>query len=122
MNKSAAYIVPLVGVALVLLYLWEDSKRREKARDEIRQYYSQEISGIVSTVSQNRGTITLRLMDKKDGAYYFRITRNYNLSPYDLHEFLQHGDSVHKSPNSNELFIFRDEKKYRFDLDLNLNR
>ncbi len=122
MNKSIVYIFFCVGIVLVLIILLDDYKKSKKIGEEVRQNYSQEIAGIVSSVSQNRGTIKLRLTDEANSPYYFGVTRNYKLSPYDLNDFLQPSDSVYKAINSNEFFVFREGKRYRFVLEKRINK
>jgi hypothetical protein len=106
----------------VLIILLGDNNKSKKIGEKVRQNYRQEISGIVSSVSQNRGTIKLQLKDEANKPYYFGVTRNYKLCPYDLDDFLQSGDSVYKASNSNDFFVFREGNKYRFVLDKRINK
>lgn len=122
MKKSIAYVFLFIGIALVLIILLEDNKKSNMIGEKVRQNYREEISGIVSSVSQNRGTIKLQLKDEAYKPIYFGVTRNYKLSPYDLDDFLQSGDSVYKASNSNDFFVFREGNIYRFVLDKRINK
>lgn len=119
--KKSTYLFLFIGIILLLFILIDDNIKSKKIGEEVRQVYRQEISGIVSSVNQNRGTIKLRLKNDANTPYYFGVTRNYKLNPHDLDDFLQPGDSVFKALNSDEFFVFRKDEKYRFVLNKKIN-
>lgn len=122
MKKTVAYIFLFIGILLVIIILFNDKKISEKIANESKQNFRREISGVVSSVSQNRGTISLRLKRNTNNPYYFGVTRNYKLRPYDLNDFIRPGDSVYKDSNSNEFFVFRNNEKFRFILEESINK
>ena len=79
-------------------------------------------SGVVTKINEYKGSLTIRL---KDGVnkYYLKDANNYELSPVELMNFLQLGDSVYKPLNSDSLFIYREDKQFLFILgNLTLNK
>mgnify|MGYP001492491324 CR=1 FL=1 len=122
-NNYGVYFIFFVGLLLVVIFLFDDYKISKKMENESKDNFYIEMSGTVSGISQNRGTIILKLRNNSvHNKYYFGSTRNYNLNPKDLHEFVQPGDSVFKSSNSNELFVIKNNKRYRFIIDKSINR
>jgi hypothetical protein len=103
-----------VILSVILLILYYDNKNSDKIVMEINKGYNSEISGIVSSISQNRGVIKLRLRKKVNYPFYLEMSRNYNLDPIDIDIFIRPGDSVFKTKSSKELFVFRDGFKYEF--------
>lgn len=115
--KVAAYLFFIIGCGLVVLILIKDNEKTERMRRESEKNYYIEISGIVSSIRQNRGTTFLSLKKDPNKNYYFGVTRNNSLKPYYLDDFLQAGDSIYKAANSNELFVFKKGKRFRFIID-----
>ena len=87
--KLIQYFFMLIGLSLVFLILIGDNKKSNKMEIELSKNYSREISGIVSSANQSRGTITLRLKGHVNHPYYFTLTSNYYLNPYDFDNFAQ---------------------------------
>ena len=112
----------VVGLLITVTIIYTSDKKSNEIQIRINDLVNEQISGIVSSVSQNRGTITLRLKNKVNIPYYFEITRNYSLSPYDLNEFLQRGDSIYKAKNSMRLEVFRGNKSFYFILNERINQ
>ncbi|GET23302.1 hypothetical protein [Prolixibacter denitrificans] len=112
----------VVGLLITVTIIYTSDKKSSEIQIRINDLVNEQISGIVSSVSQNRGTITLRLKNKVNIPYYFEITRNYSLSPYDLNEFLQRGDSIYKAKNSMRLEVFRGNKSFYFILNERINQ
>jgi hypothetical protein len=120
-TKVFVYVVLFIMSGLFLLILNESHKKSQLIGEESSKNYSREISGIVATVTQNRGVISLRLKTPTERVYYFGITTNYELKPSDFDDFVKGGDSVYKAPNSNEIFVFRDNQRYYFVLEKYIN-
>jgi hypothetical protein len=120
-NLKWASIPFLIIVALIVFLTLEiDNKRSKEMVWNNRQLPYCEISGIVSSARQNRGTISLRL--KNNDIFYISTTRNYNLKPYDLDDFLQPGDSLYKKKNSMKLEVYRNNQKYEFILEKKIGK
>lgn len=121
MKKTLETIIPILTVVFVILFVYYTTNKSKKMRELARTIPNQEISGVVYTISQSRGTIKMVLRNRIKAPYFFRTTRNYELNPYDLQDFLLPGDSVFKPSNSRELLIFRKDKKYYFVLEKDIN-
>ncbi len=110
----------VIGLVLTLIILQTDNKHSKEITWNNRQLPYREISGIVSSVCQNRGTITLKL--KNNDVFYFSTTRNYRLNPYDFDDFVHSGDSVYKKENSMNIVIYRNNKMFEFVLEKSIGR
>ncbi len=118
--KWASIPFLIIGALIVFLTLEIDNKSSKEMVWNNRQLPYCEISGIVSSARQNRGTISLRL--KNNDIFYISTTRNYNLKPYDLDDFLQPGDSLYKKKNSMKLEVYRNNQKYEFILEKTIGK
>lgn len=122
MKKSLSHISSILAIVFVIFVFYHVTNRSKKMRELMRTIPQQEISGVVYSVSQSRGTIKMVLKNRLKAPYFFRSTRNYGLNPYDLNDFMLPGDSVFKSSNSRELVIFRKDMRYYFVLEEDINR
>ena len=113
-EKFATYGFLVVGSILVLMILIDDRNKSQMMTTEVRKNFHNEISGIVTSIGQNRGTLFLHLKKNPNKTYYFYNGGNSSLSPSSISDFVQRGDSLYKAPDSNELFVYRNRKKYRF--------
>ena len=113
-KNLAGYIFLVVGMILVVMILVDDRNKRQMMAAEVRKNFHHEISGIVASIGQNRGTLFLHLKKNPNKTYYFYNGGNSSLSPSSISDFVQRGDSLYKAPDSNELFVFRDRNRYRF--------
>ncbi len=109
-----------IGLLIVGAILFTDNKKSVEINDSINNLYGEELSGIVATISQNRGTVSLRLKNISQKPIHFTTTRNYALTPYDIDEFIKGGDSIYKAKNSMELLVFRGNEKFHFVLNKKL--
>ncbi|MBS2211863.1 hypothetical protein KEM09_10630 [Carboxylicivirga mesophila] len=109
----------VIGLFIVLAILYFDNKQSQKVEIINKGLKSRQISGIISHASQNRGLTTLKL--KNDEILYFSTTRNYNLNPKNLDEFVINGDSIFKEKNTMKIRIFRGKRVYDFELEKSLN-
>ncbi len=116
------FIIPFLifGGLIVLLIIKTDNKRSTETVWNNRQLPHCEISGVVASIKQNRGTINLRLKNNK--VFYIKTTRNYNLKPYDLDDFLLFGDSIYKKKNSMNLEVYRNDQRFEFVLEKTIGR
>lgn len=121
-KKIPALIFTIIGIALTFIILFIDHKNGRQMGMESDNNYYIEISGRVSAISQNRGTIKLRLKSNSHKVYYMGVTRNFEYEPSFLDDFLKSGDSIYKAPNSLELFVFKNGRKYRFVIDETINK
>lgn len=65
-NKNLKwYVLPFMfmGLLMVGAILFDDNKKSAEIWDSIDSLYGEELSGTVATISQNRGTVSLRLKD-----------------------------------------------------------
>lgn len=120
-NKVFGYVLFLIGLVIVFFFLFDDKKVSTKMKQSHEQLYQMEINGIVSNISQNRGTVILKLKNYSENIY-FTNTRNYDYTPSSIEEFIERGDSIHKTKNSNELSVFRGNKKFYFVIDKSINK
>ena len=124
-NKNLKYYgLPFIftGLLIVIAILFVDNKKSDVITDSIDNLYGNEISGIVETISQNRGTVSLRLKNIPQKPIYFTTTRNYALTPYSIDEFIKGGDSIYKAKNSMELEVYRGNQKFQFILNEKINQ
>jgi len=107
----------LVGLLIVGAILFDDNKKSTEMSDSIDNLYGQELSGIVATISQNRGTISLRLKDYSKKRIFFSTTSNSSLTPSLIDDFIKGGDSIFKAKNSMELEVYRGNERFHFILN-----
>ena len=112
----------LVGLLIVGAILFDDNKKSTEITDSIDDLYGQELSGIVATISQNRGTVLLRLKDNSKKRIFFSTTSNSSLTPSFIDDFIKGGDSIFKAKNSMELEVFRGNERFRFTLNKRIDR
>lgn len=122
MKKTLSHISSILAIVFVIFVFFHTTNRSKKMRELMSSIPKQEISGVVYSVSQSRGTIKMVLKNRLKAPYFFRSTRNYGLNPYDLDDFMLPGDSVFKSSNSRELVLFRKDMRYYFVLEEDINR
>ncbi len=107
----------LVGLLIVGAILYDDNKKSTEITDSIDNLYGQELSGIVATISQNRGTVSLRLKDYSKKRIFFSTTSNSSLTPSFIDDFIKGGDSIFKAKNSMELEVYRGNERFHFILN-----
>ena len=115
----------VIVVSLTLLVFFEICEQNKAKHSSImheEQFYKEQILGILESKSLTRGKQQIVL--RSDGDYQTWIikpSRNYQLFPSNLYDFLKKGDSLYKVPNSLDLYIFRKNKKYFFELGAFIN-
>jgi hypothetical protein len=75
--------------------------------------YDKRYYGIVLTVWTYKG---FGYIDLSNNKYVIHNSRNYELDPFSLSDFLHEGDSIMKEMNSNSFKVIRDSKEYQFYL------
>lgn len=78
------------------------------------------VNGIVEKVMLQNGTVFTTL--KNSQKFCLSASRNYQYHPIYLDEFLTMGDSVSKLISSDTLFIFKNQTKYYFIIDRDVNK
>lgn len=122
------YGIPFMvfGFILVVIIFINDANKGREMESINRQLNGIEISGIVTSINQNRGTVTMHYKETGGGITnysktYFSGTRNYDLSPYEIHKFIKPKDSIFKASRSMKLEVFREKKQYYFILEKSIN-
>lgn len=112
----------LVGLLIFGAILFDDNKKSTEITDSIDDLYGQELSGIVATISQNRGAVSLRLKDYSKKRIFFSTTSNSSLTPSFIDDFIKGGDSIFKAKNSMELEVHRGNERFHFILNERIDR
>jgi hypothetical protein len=123
-NNLKWYGLPfmLVGLLIVGAILFDDNKKSTEITDSIDNLYGQELSGIVATISQNRGTVSLRFKDCSKKRIFFSSTSNSSLTPSFIDDFIKGGDSIFKAKNSMELEVYRGKMRFHFILNERIDK
>lgn len=119
-KKKSNSVFTLIFLILgVLIYYFIVNYPYHKSGITVK--YETEISGILTFATQNRGEISLRVLQSKEKKYFISSSRNYDYEPYDLENFVQGGDSIYKPSSSDTLYIYRGDKKYFFIINKDIN-
>ncbi len=113
-SKYATYIFVFVFISLiVIIELW-DEIQTDKIKYGVKSFNYIEVSGIVQSICQSRGTVIMRLKKEPKKKYFFESSENHQLYPYYIDKFILRGDSIYKPRNSNMLHIYRGRNEYYF--------
>jgi hypothetical protein len=115
------YIVIVIIAIFILFSIIDIRQSKSDYRTEKINYYHKEFKGIIKSKSLNRG-FRIRLFNNgKIEKRYLYSSKNFNLSPSDLYDFIKLNDSIIKLPNSFDLYIYRNGSKYYFKLGEYIN-
>lgn len=116
------YIILGVIAIIVMFAVIDIKKSGSEYNTEKTKYYEREIRGRLVSKGNNRG-IRIRIAINGDVKNeYLYGSKNFDLSPSDLFDFLKINDSIVKPPNSLELYIYRGNEKYYFKLGEYINK
>lgn len=113
------YLFSIVSIFIIIILI--DEIESDKIAYQSQRFYYWEVSGIVQSISHNRGTIIIRLKKEPNKKYFFDAAWNYSVYPSQLYEFVKGGDSIYKAAQSKELRIFRGKNEYQFIIGETLN-
>lgn len=121
-SKTFGYLFFIFAFFIFIIIILYDNIKSSGIEEAHKMFYFEEVSGIVHDISQNRGSIRLRLEKNPNQKYYFGVSRNYKLNPYDVERFINKGDSIYKPRKSDKLKVFRNGNEYFFMIDKSINK
>ncbi|HYX08029.1 MAG TPA: hypothetical protein VE912_14965 [Bacteroidales bacterium] len=118
-------VISLIIITLVVLFIGYSILNIQESKSEYKfekiEYFEKGFKGILISKNLNRG-IRIRLKTSgKQLEKYLYSSKNFDYNPDNLYDFIMQGDSIVKVPNSLDLYIFRDDKKYYFKLGEYIN-
>jgi hypothetical protein len=119
--KPFRYIVLVIIAIFIFFSIIDIIKSKPKINNERIHFYQKGFSGIVKSKSLNRG-FSIRLFNEgKIEKTYLYSSKNFDLNPPDLYDFIKLNDSIVKLSGSLNLYIYRNNEKYYFHLGEYIN-
>ena len=107
----------VVGAIVGTLIMDYKAKKINEAHPRLKE--EQSISGIVDEKYTDRGRTFIKLSNGKKFSNF--LSYNYNYEPSYFGDFIEFGDSVRKPKGTDTLYIYRDNKRYFFLIDEDVN-
>ncbi len=120
--KLLRYLFFGIFILVILISVLQINQSNLESKIERKRYFEKKIVGKLISKSINRGiSIELLKGDKVEKDYLYNSI-NFNLSPSNLYDFLQKNDSIVKPKNSLNLFVYRGEREFYFELGRYINK
>lgn len=120
--KYISYLIGFIIFSIVVFSILDILKSGSEYKIEEARYFENEFHGKIICKWINRG-LGVQIDNKGDiQKKYLYGSKNFNLSPSDLFDFLKINDSIVKPENSLDLYIYRNGNKYYFKLGEYINK
>ncbi len=121
-KKNKFYVIGILILMVAIFILTINQMDRyweKKTKDYVKLETKDQLSGTINNIFDSQGISYIMINDSSK--YLLIHSRNYLYEPSWLDAFLQKGDSIVKYPESDSLFVFRENIKYLFILGKYLN-
>lgn len=103
-----------VGLGLFIFFAIKDANNTRKLHYEYKLVTSETaIDGEITDLYVNKGASFLTLDTLR---LYIPVSENYNYNDIYLHKILSVGDIIHKKLNSDTIIIFKQNRKFYFEV------
>ena len=114
--RFVGFLFPLISI-LIIVFLGFYSAKSHKKRNEFELINSCNSVNIRVTRQLGGGTARCYIITQMGDKLQLPWADNMSYSPKHLAQFVQKGDSIYKTVNSDTIYIFRGSEKYHFILE-----